>query len=150
MSSSGSGGVPRGPCPPPPSPVEITHKKDGHQRRPHRFHVSCPLPHPAAGSDADVLFMGPLIPLFRTSGDVSSGFQSQTGQPYSHLVEVYVLHVPRNSPMVQHLLTSWLSAWQPSNLFHIPVSRHRWGSKLGFTMPTNWAIRAYIPDKICC
>ena len=29
-------------------------------------------------------FMGPLIPLFRTSGDISSGFQSQSGQPYSH------------------------------------------------------------------
>ena len=28
----------------PPSPVEISHKKDGRQRRPHRFHVSCPLP----------------------------------------------------------------------------------------------------------
>ena len=26
-----------------------------------------------------VLFVGPLIPLFRTSGDVSSGFQSQSG-----------------------------------------------------------------------
>ena len=39
-------------------------------------------------------FLGPLIPLFRTSGDVSSGFQSQSGQPYSHLAEVYVLHIP--------------------------------------------------------
>ena len=41
--------------PPPPSPVQISHKKDGHQRRPHRFHVSCPSPlppHPAARSDA--------------------------------------------------------------------------------------------------
>ena len=31
-----------------------------------------------------VLFVGPLIPLFWTSGDVSSGFQSQSGQPFSH------------------------------------------------------------------
>ena len=30
-------------------------------------------------------FMGPLIPLFWTSGDISSGFQSQSGQPYSSL-----------------------------------------------------------------
>ena len=30
--------------------------------------------------------MGPLIPLFWTSGDVSSGFQSQSGQPYLCLV----------------------------------------------------------------
>ena len=34
--------------------------------------------------------MGPLILLFWTSGDVSSGFQSQSGQPYMHLAEVYV------------------------------------------------------------
>ena len=33
--------------------------------------------------------MGPLIPLFWTSSDVSSGFQSQSGQPYSHLTEAY-------------------------------------------------------------
>ena len=39
-------------------------------------------------------FVGPLIPLFRTSGDISSGFQSQSGQPYFHLVEAYVLHLP--------------------------------------------------------
>ena len=42
LSSSGSRGVPRGPCPPPPRPVQISHNKDGRQRRPHRFHVSCP------------------------------------------------------------------------------------------------------------
>ena len=35
--------------------------------------------------------MGPLIPLFWTSGDVSSGLQSQSGQPYSYLVKVYVI-----------------------------------------------------------
>ena len=29
--------------------------------------------------------MGPLIPLFRTSGDISSMFQNQSGQPYLHL-----------------------------------------------------------------
>ena len=37
--------------------------------------------------------MGPLISLFLTSSDVSSGFQSQSGQPYSRLAEAYVLHV---------------------------------------------------------
>ena len=30
-----------------------------------------------------VLLLGPLIPLFWTSGYISSGFQSQSGQPYS-------------------------------------------------------------------
>ena len=34
----------------PPGPVNIGHKKDGRQRRPHRFHVSRPPPYPAAGS----------------------------------------------------------------------------------------------------
>ena len=42
----------------------------------------------------EVLFVGPLIPLFWTSGDVSSGFQSQSRQHCSHLAEVYVLRVP--------------------------------------------------------
>ena len=31
--------------------------------------------------------MGPLIPLFRTSGNVSSGFLSQSVHPYSHLTD---------------------------------------------------------------
>ena len=35
--------------------------------------------------------VGPLTPLFWTSGDVSSGFQSQSGQPYLHLAEAYLL-----------------------------------------------------------
>ena len=34
--------------------------------------------------------MGTLIPLFWMSGDVSSGFQSQSGQLYSHLAEAYL------------------------------------------------------------
>ena len=37
-------------APPPPSPVKISHTKDGHQRQLRRFHVSCPSPHPTAGS----------------------------------------------------------------------------------------------------
>ena len=43
-----------------------------------------------------ILFMGPLITLFWTCGDFSSGFQSQSGQPYSYLAEAYVLHVKLN------------------------------------------------------
>ena len=53
-----------------------------------------------------VLFVGPLISLFQTSGDVSSGFQTQSGQPYAH----YVLHAPWDWPLVRHLLTSWRPA----------------------------------------
>ena len=61
-----------------------------------------------------VFFMGPLMPLFWISGDVSSGFQSQHWQLYLHLAEVYVLHVPWDSPLVQHLPTSQWPAWQLS------------------------------------
>ena len=39
-------------------------------------------------------FMGPPIPLFWTFGDVSSGFQSHSGQPYLHLAEVYRMYIP--------------------------------------------------------
>ena len=35
---------------------------------------------------------GSLIPLFWTSGDISSGFQNQSGQPYSHLAKAYMIH----------------------------------------------------------
>ena len=82
---------------------------------------------------------GHWYPLFWTSGDISSGLQSQSGQPYLSLVEVYMLHIPSDSPLVQHLLTSWQSAWQLSHLFHIPA-RHWWDSKLGAIMPllTVW------------
>ena len=41
----------RGGHAPSPSPVQISHKKDGRQKRPHRFHVSWP-PYPTAGPDA--------------------------------------------------------------------------------------------------
>ena len=39
--------------------------------------------------------MGPLLwTLFWTSGDVSSGFQSHSGQTYLHLAEVYMMYIP--------------------------------------------------------
>ena len=64
--------------------------------------------------------MGPLIPLFWTSGDVSSGFQSQSGQPYSHSTEMYTF------PEI-HL---WCDTCRPLGsqhgnqaiLFHIPAT----------------------------
>ena len=60
----------------------------------------------------------PLGPLFWTFGNVSSGFQSHSGQPYSHLAEAYVLHVSWDSPRLEiHLLTSWQPAWQLSHAF---------------------------------
>ena len=48
---------------------------------------------------------GALIHLFWTSGDVSSGFQSKSRQPYLHLAEAYTFHVPWDSPLVLHLPT---------------------------------------------
>ena len=36
-------------------------------------------------------FLGSLIPLFQTSVDVFSGFQSQNGQLYFHLAEAYII-----------------------------------------------------------
>ena len=52
--------------------------------------------------------MGPLIPLFWTSGDVSSGFQSQNGQPYSSLAEAYVsiMLTVCFLPISMHIFTS--------------------------------------------
>ena len=37
-----------------------------------------------------------------------------------HLTEVYVMCIPWDSPLVQHLLISWWSAWQPVTVPHIP------------------------------
>ena len=64
-----------------------------------------------------VLFMRPLIPLIWTSGNVSSGFQSQSGQPYLHLTEAYMLHVLWDLP---------LGGWHVSQAvpFHMPARRH--------------------------
>ena len=82
--------------------------------------------------------MGPLIPLFWTSGDISSGFQSQSGFCLSRGI-CFTLHIPWDSPLVWHLPTSWQPAWQPSRLFRIPA-RHWWDLKLGAIMPplTVW------------
>ena len=52
--------------------------------------------------------MGPLIPIFWTSGDI-----------YPECIRSLRVFSPvckdsSDSPLVQHLLTSWWSAWQPS------------------------------------
>ena len=44
--------------------------------------------------------------VFWISNDVSSGFQSQSGQCYSYSAEVYVMYIPQDSPLLCHLLTS--------------------------------------------
>ena len=73
--------------------------------------------------------MGPLIPLYRTSGDVSSRFQSQSGQP---------LFVSSGGTCVTFSL-KFSSGVTPADvlvasmtvepfLFHLPAGRHFWGS----------------------
>ena len=65
--------------------------------------------------------------------------------PYSSLAS----HIPWDSPLVQHLPTSWQPAWQPSHLFHIPA-RHWWDSKLGAIMPplTVWDQADALPTEL--
>ena len=85
-----------------------------------------------------VLLWGHWYPCFRLLVMFPLGSKPD-GQPYLYLAEVYMLHVPWDSPLVRHLLTSWQPAWQPSRLFHIPVI-HWWDLKLRAIMPplTVW------------
>ena len=39
-------------------------------------------------------FVGPLIPLLWTYGDIFPEFQSQSGQLCSHLVDAYIKYIP--------------------------------------------------------
>ena len=64
-------------------------------------------------------FGGPQIPLFWISGDVSSGFQSQSGLCLIHFfVEANVMYIPCDPPLVLHMLTSWQLAAQPVTSTH--------------------------------
>ena len=60
---------------------------------------------------AQVPFVGPLIPLFWTSGDVCPVFQSQGGSLACRLCCLHAMD-SSDSPLVQHLLTSCRPAWQ--------------------------------------
>ena len=48
-------------------------------------------------------FLGPLEPLFWISGDVSSGFQSQSGFCLFRIAEANVMYIPRDPPLVLHM-----------------------------------------------
>ena len=57
--------------------------------------------------------MGPLISLFWTSGDVSSRFQSQNGQPYSFvLFNIHYTEIRRNCS------GNFVQSWSYSLIFH--------------------------------
>ena len=59
-------------------------------------------------------FWGPLAPLFWISGDVFSGFQSQSGFCLIHFfAEVNVMYLRRDPPLLLPMLTSWQPAVQP-------------------------------------
>ena len=67
-------------------------------------------------------FKGPLIPLFWTSDNVSYGFQSQSGQPYLHLVETYMMYILWDLPLLQHQPTSCWPVWWPVTFLHMHAS----------------------------
>ena len=79
------------------------------------------------------------------------GFKARVGSALFELSEgvCVTLHVPWDSPLVQHLPTSWWPAWQLSCLFHIPA-RHWWDSKLGAIMPplTVWDQADALPTEL--
>ena len=51
--------------------------------------------------------LGPGVPVFWISGDVSSGFESQRGFCLIHFfMEVNVMYISQDPPLVLHLLTS--------------------------------------------
>ena len=58
-----------------------------------------------------VIFVGLLIPLFWTSGDIWPGFQSQGGCLICMFPRLHPMD-SSDSPLVQHLLTSWRPALQ--------------------------------------
>ena len=102
-----------------------------------RFNISFPLfvfqSIWKTGSDRCKVF----LKLCRTtwnSGNISSGFQRHSGQPYSYLVEAYVLHVPWDLPLVLHLPTSWWLAWKPSSSLSQTCEQALVGLKMGSIM----------------
>ena len=48
-------------------------------------------------------YLGPLVPLFWISGDVASGFQSQSGFCLIPIAEANVTYIPRDPAMVQNV-----------------------------------------------
>ena len=65
---------------PPPGPVKISHKNDGHHRRPHRFHVSQHIPPQPPCSRWIRYWMVTGIHVFTTVNDKQ--LQKEAGQNY--------------------------------------------------------------------
>ena len=62
---------------------------------------------------ASVIFVGPLIPLFRTTGNICPELQSQGGSPCLPASQLCTTK-SSDSALLRHLLTSWWPAWQLS------------------------------------
>ena len=65
--------------------------------------------------------VGPLVPLFWISGNVSSGFQSQSGFCFIHIAEANVMYISWDPPLVKHI----------ANLLMDSIAGQRLGSYLG-------------------
>ena len=79
----------------------------------------------------EVLFVGPLIPLFWTSGDVCPGFQSQGGSLFGVLscfrtiiqtllsyclrIAVFYIQMTKKIKKLEKETTMWKSRWENSN-----------------------------------
>ena len=75
--------------------------------------------------------LGPLVPLFWISGDVSSGFQIQSGFCLIHFfAKVNVMYIPWYPPLVLHLPTSW----QPAHCQSLPHMHVQWGDLVQIRM----------------
>ena len=78
------------------------------------------------------------------------GFKARVGSALFDLSGgiCVMLHVPWDSPLVQHLPTSWQPAWQLSHL-HIP-ERHWWDLKPRAIMPplTVWGQADVLPTEL--
>ena len=105
-----------GPCPPP-QPCKISHKKDGYQMRPHRFHVSRPTPpHPPQPPHIPTQ---PLDPLLVTPTKFTSVCNYVCRLNFASIV--FDNTCPQMSSDWESMahLTSLNKCWWPQNLFHL-------------------------------
>ena len=66
--------------------------------------------------NTSVLIVGPLIPLFGTSGDICTGVKARVGTLTSMLCCLHAIDSV-DSPLVWHLLTSCQPAWKASHFY---------------------------------
>ena len=96
-------------------------------------------------------FWGHWYPCFGLLVTSPLGFKARVGSALFELSGgvCVTLHVPWDSPLVQHLPTCWRPAWQPSHLFHIPA-KHWCNSKPGAIMPplTVWDQAHALPPEL--